>query len=234
MQYNANNGQSNGVDIYLGNLDLGVTAESLKIAINKKYGGEFGGPRIVFNKLERKSLGFGYITVPDQEAAQNVIDSLKDLVINEKEIKVDIGRERRMFRASFFGNLDANVTEEDLQSLIENSLVATEDAPAAVVTKIHLAKNEDGNSRGFAHVDFKESSMRDRALVELNGMELHGRLLKVDKAVLKTRLPVVYIGNISYDVTKEHVEQMLDELVGRGNYTDIRLHTDKITGITGV
>ena len=55
--------------------------------------------------------------------------------------------------------------------------------------------------------------------------------MRVDKAVLKTRLPVVYIGNISYDVTKQHMEQMLDELVGRGQYTDIRLHYDKISGM---
>ena len=54
--------------------------------------------------------------------------------------------------------------------------------------------------------------------------------MKVDKAVLKTRLPVVYIGNISYDVAKQHMEQMLDEIGGRGQYTDVRLHYDKISG----
>ena len=57
-----------------------------------------------------------------------------------------------------------------------------------------------------------------------------GRLLKVDKAVLKSKLPVVYIGNIAYDVTKQHIEQMLDEVIGRDSYTEVKLHMDKVTG----
>jgi polyadenylate-binding protein len=214
----------NGVDIYLGNLEYSITAETLKTEINKRYDGEFGGPRIVFNKEERKSLGFGYITVPSNDAATAVITALQGMVLNDQEVKVDIGQERRIFRSAFFGNLELTVTDEELKEFLENMM------GAGSVTKVRLAKNEDGASRGFAHVDFKESSMRDRALAETNGLELKGRPLKVDKAVLKTRLPVVYIGNISYDVTKEHMEQMLDEVVGHGNYTDIRLHYDRITG----
>jgi len=213
-----------GVDIYLGNLEPSITAESLKAEINKRYDGEFGGPRIVFNKVERRSLGFGYITVPTHDAATAAIGALKGMVLKEQEVKVDIGQERRIFRAAFFGNLDPSVTDTELQTFLEGLL------GEGTVSKVRLAKNESGASRGFAHVDFTESQVRDRALVETNGLELQGRPLKVDKAVLKTRLPVVYIGNISYDVTKEHMEQMLDEVVGHGNYTDIRLHYDKITG----
>ena len=225
--------KTNGVDIYLGNLELNITSESLKHAINKRYSGEYGGPRIVFNKLEKKSLGFGYITVPTHEQAKIAIDALTGMIVNDQTVKVDIGQERRIFRAAFFGNLDLSVTEDELQEHIETILKSNDDDiknSDNAVTKVRLAKTEDGSSRGFAHVDFRESSMRDRALLELNGVELNGRPLKVDKAVLKTRLPVVYVGNISYDVTKEHMEQMLDEIVGRGNYTDIRLHLDKITG----
>lgn len=213
-----------GVDIYLGNLDFGLTAEALKAEINKRYDGEFGGPRIVFNKVENKSLGFGYITVPTNEEATAAIEALKGMTLNDQEVKIDRAQERRIFRSSFYGNLDPSVTGEALQEFLEEKL------GKGTVSKVRLAQNDNGESRGFAHVDFIDSAVRDRALVETNGVELHGRPLKVDKSVLKTRLPVVYIGNISYDVTKEHMEQMLDEVVGHGNYTDIRLHYDKITG----
>ena len=78
---------NNGVDIYLGNLDLSITAESLKPEIAKRYSGEFGGPRVVFNKAEKKSMGFGYITVPTMDAAQTVISTLKGMVLHDREVR---------------------------------------------------------------------------------------------------------------------------------------------------
>ena len=84
------------------------------------------------------------------------------------QVKVDIGQERRIFRAAFFGNLDPSVTEDDIMSFLEEKL------GEGCVSKIRLAKHEDGVSREFAHVDFRESSIRDKALLELNGLELKG------------------------------------------------------------
>ncbi len=43
------------------------------------------------------------------------------------------------------------------------------------------------------------------------------------------------VGNIPYDITKENIEDMLAELVGRDNVVDVRLHYDRVTGMcTGV
>ena len=40
--------------------------------------------------------------------------------------------------------------------------------------------NQTGRIRGFGHVDFKDSDTAARAVVELNGMEVLGRQLRVD------------------------------------------------------
>ena len=161
---------SSGIDIYLGNLDESVTAELLKNEIKKRYNGEFGGPRIIFNKIERKSLGYGYMTVPTIEDANLVITQLNGLELNSKAIKVDIGQERRIFRAAFIGNLDPSVTEDELKLFLESKIGTN------VITKIQLSKDpaNTGGSRGFAHVDFKESALRDKALADLNGIEFKG------------------------------------------------------------
>ena len=44
---------------------------------------------------------------------------------------------------------------------------------------------ETGRMKGFAHIDFKTSDGADRAVAELNGIELLGRQLRVDHAQRK-------------------------------------------------
>lgn len=52
-----------GVDVFLGDLNPSLTAFKLKEAISKRYGGEFTGPRIVFNRETRTSLGLSLIHI---------------------------------------------------------------------------------------------------------------------------------------------------------------------------
>ena len=114
--------------------------------------------------------------------------------------------------------------ESDIAQLVEEKFGKEN------IVKVRLPRELDGRSRGFCHVEFITGAMRETAITELNGHELKGRPLKVDKAVLKSRLPVICINNISYDVTKEHLEEMFDDLVGKPNYADVKLHYDKVTG----
>ena len=158
--------RSAGIDIFLGNIDEAVTADALKKEIVKRYNGEFAGPRIIFK--ERKSLGFGYITVPTTDDATKVLEQLSGLQVNNKELKIDIGQERRIFRAAFIGNLDPTVTESELQTFLEEKI------SKELIVKIRLSKSDAGTSRGFAHVDFKDGATRDKALIDLNGLELKG------------------------------------------------------------
>ena len=50
-------------------------------------------------------------------------------------------------------------------------------------TNVRLANDRDtGRSRGFGHIDFKDGESADRAIAELNGLEVLGRELRADKA----------------------------------------------------
>ena len=53
-----------------------------------------------------------------------------------------------------------------------------------LVSNIRMATDrETGKSRGFCHVDFKDAESMERALVELDGMSIYDRVLKIDKAI---------------------------------------------------
>jgi len=208
----------------LGNLGPNLTASVFRDMITKRFNEEFTGPRIVFNREVNKSLGYGYITVANVELANKAIAALTGLEVQGNVLKIEVAQERRILRAVYVGNLASDVTEEDLLQLVQTKFGAEN------ILKVRLAKDVDGRVKGFGHIEFNTAAIRDQAINDLNGAELKGRPIKVDKAVLKSKLPVVCINNVSYDVTKQNLEDMFDDLVGKNNYSDVRLHYDRVTG----
>jgi nucleolin len=96
-----------------------------------------------------------------------------------------------------------------------------------------------------------------RAIEMLNGAEVGGRGLRIDRARRKEegaptgavapRTPrsadggarsyperssdsSVFLGNLAWDVTENLLREMLDDIIGAGSYTNVRLATDRETG----
>jgi cleavage stimulation factor subunit 2 len=77
----------------------------------------------------------------------------------------------------FLGNLAWDVTKEIVEDML-NDIVG----PGSF-TRVRLAVDrETGRPRGFGHIDFKDSETAERAIVELNGMEVMGRQIRADNA----------------------------------------------------
>ena len=75
----------------------------------------------------------------------------------------------------FVGNISYNCTENDLKNFFKD---------CGQIADIRLAKKENGKLKGFAHVDFENKESMDKALKK-NGIELHGRTLKIDVSIPK-------------------------------------------------
>lgn len=78
----------------------------------------------------------------------------------------------------YAGNLSYEVTDEDLQRAFEE------------YGKVESAKvirdNYTGNSKGFGFVEMPENSQAQAAIEGLDGKELKGRTMKVNKAKPRT------------------------------------------------
>ena len=73
----------------------------------------------------------------------------------------------------YVGNLDYKMTDEDLRS----DFSSYGDIQDVIVIKDH----ETGRSKGFGFVTFTEESAVEKA-IELDGQELRGRQVRVNKA----------------------------------------------------
>jgi RNA recognition motif-containing protein len=74
----------------------------------------------------------------------------------------------------YVGNLSYEVTEEDLKQLF--------DAFGQVESVKVIKDNFSGRSKGFGFVEMPETAEADSAIEGLDGKELKGRTLKVNKA----------------------------------------------------
>eukprot|EP01035_Chromulina_nebulosa_P031661 gene31661-42220_t len=77
----------------------------------------------------------------------------------------------------FIGNLAWDMTQEMAEEMLNDVL-----GPQSY-SRVRLATDrETGRPRGFGHIDFKDAATAERAITELNGLEVLGRPLRVDFA----------------------------------------------------
>lgn len=72
------------------------------------------------------------------------------------------------------GNLNPNVTEQDIRSLFETH--------GEVQRSKMMTDRWTGLSRGFGFIQMKTDAEAEKAIVVLNGTDLNGKLLKVNPA----------------------------------------------------
>lgn len=77
-------------------------------------------------------------------------------------------------KSIFVGNLDFGVSDDAIRALFERY---------GAVEKVNLVRDRDtGQPRGFAFVEMTNGEEADKAISELNGVNLSGRAINVNEA----------------------------------------------------
>ena len=71
------------------------------------------------------------------------------------------------------GNLPKQVTDAELNELV---------SPFGPTTSIELAKDRNGDSKGFAFADYSDADHARAAMTALDGKEVSGQAIKVSEA----------------------------------------------------
>ena len=80
------------MNIYVGNLPYQLTEDELKETFEEF--GEVESAKIIMDKYSGRSKGFGFVEMPNDEEAKQAIESMNDVDVKGRNIRVNQARER--------------------------------------------------------------------------------------------------------------------------------------------
>ncbi|OWK03123.1 hypothetical protein Celaphus_00008005 [Cervus elaphus hippelaphus] len=133
---------------------------------------------------EHGSRGFGFVHFETHEAAQNAISTMNGMLLNDRKVfvghfksrrerEVELGARAMEFTNIYVKNLHADVDEQRLQDLFSQF---------GKMLSVKVMRDDSGHSRGFGFVNFEKHEEAQKAVVNMNGREVSGRLLYVGRA----------------------------------------------------
>ncbi|ABQ13241.1 RNA recognition motif domain-containing protein [Dichelobacter nodosus] len=81
-------------NIYVGNLSYRTTEDELRNAFSQF--GDVQNASIIKDRDSGRSKGFGFVEMPDAEAAKKAIESLNDKDLGGRNLKINEARPREM------------------------------------------------------------------------------------------------------------------------------------------
>lgn len=92
------------MNIYVSNLSFNVQDEDLR-GFFAEYG-EVSSAKVIMDKFTRRSKGFGFVEMPDDNAAQKAINELNGAMADGRTMRVTVAkpREERSERKSYSSN----------------------------------------------------------------------------------------------------------------------------------
>lgn len=133
------------------------------------------------------SRGYGFVHYETAESANNAIKHVNGMLLNDKKVFVGhhIPKKERQskfeemkanFTNCYVKNLDHEINDEEFREIFEKF---------GEITSASLAKDENGNSRGFGFVNFVTHEAAAKAVEELNDKDYKGQKLYVGRAQKK-------------------------------------------------
>uniref|UniRef100_A0A672KFZ3 Embryonic polyadenylate-binding protein-like n=1 Tax=Sinocyclocheilus grahami TaxID=75366 RepID=A0A672KFZ3_SINGR len=133
---------------------------------------------------ENGSKGYGFVHFETQEAANRAIETMNGMLLNDrkvfvghfksrKEREAEFGAKAMEFTNVYIKNFGEDIDREKLKSIFSEF---------GKTLSVCVMTDERGRSRGFGFVNFENHGDARRAVTEMNGKELNGRVLYVGRA----------------------------------------------------
>lgn len=133
---------------------------------------------------ENGSKGYGFVHFETQEAANRAIETMNGMLLNDrkvfvghfksrKEREAELGAKAMEFTNVYIKNFGEDIDSEKLKSIFTEF---------GKTLSVCVMTDERGRSRGFGFVNFENHTDARRAVTEMNGKELNGRVLYVGRA----------------------------------------------------
>ncbi|KAL1822155.1 hypothetical protein ACET3Z_008933 [Daucus carota] len=170
-------------NIFIKNLDKSIDNKALHETFSS-----FG--TILSSKIATdssgQSKGYGFVQFDSKEAAQNAIDKLDGMLMNDKQVYVghyirkedrDAALSRAKFNNIYVKNLSSATTEDDLKKLF---------GEFGTITSAVVMRDGEGKSRCFGFVNFDNPDAAAEAVEAINGKKFDDKEWYVGKAQKKS------------------------------------------------
>uniref|UniRef100_A0A672HPC5 Polyadenylate-binding protein 1-like n=1 Tax=Salarias fasciatus TaxID=181472 RepID=A0A672HPC5_SALFA len=136
---------------------------------------------------ENGSKGYGFVHFETQEAAERAIEKMNGMLLNDrkvfvgrfksrKEREAELGARAKEFTNVYIKNFGDDMDDEKLREVFSKYGSAM---------SIRVMIDDTGKSRGFGFVSFERHEDAQKAVDEMNGKELNGKLIYVGRAQKK-------------------------------------------------
>jgi len=148
------------------------------------------------------SKGYGFVHFETEEAAMNAIQKVNGMLLNEKKVFVgrfvprkerekELGEKAKKFTNVYIKNFGEDLGDEKLKEVFSKfgkitsyKVVKDRDVKGEEGEDM-LESGPDGKNKGFGFVSFEDSESAEKAVDELNGVEMFGKTLYVGRAQKK-------------------------------------------------
>ncbi|KAL9385961.1 hypothetical protein Peur_022971 [Populus x canadensis] len=195
--------KSGMANIFIKNLDKGIDHKALHDTFSS-FGNILSCK--VATDASGQSKGYGFVQFDSEEAAQNAIDKLNGMLVNDKQVYVGhfLRKQDRdgalysiKFNNVFVKNLAESTTDEDLKNIF---------AEHGAITSAVVMRDADGKSKCFGFVNFESADDAAKAVEALNGKKIDGEEWYVGKAQKKSERELELKGRFEQSM-KETVDK---------------------------
>jgi len=128
-----------------------------------------------------ESKGFGFVHFETQEAADKAVDSVNNMLLNDKKVFVGkfLTKSQRAESNSSIKKKFTNVFVKNFGDLLNDDQLKELFNQFGDISSAVVAKHPDGKSKGFGFCNFVQAESADRAVNEMNGYLIDNRPLSV-------------------------------------------------------
>merc|ERR1719327_725284 len=147
------------------------------------------------------SKGYGFVHFETEEAALQAIQKVNGMLLNDKKVFVgrfvprkerekELGEKAKKFTNVYIKNFGDDLSEEKLTEIFSKfgkitSHKVVRDDKGLPTEEGEILVDDSGKTKGFGFVSFEESESAEKAVEELNGQEINGKMLYVGRAQKK-------------------------------------------------
>ena len=136
------------------------------------------GIKLIKDKQKNKNKSYCFISFKSFQEANNVLQYLNGKRIPNSEINFNLNwADYQGAKTAYVGNLNLNVTKEDLFSFFKMRYKSVQNA--------RVIYGDNGISKGFGFVVFKNEDEYLKCLKEMNGIYFYGNFIKVKEQIKK-------------------------------------------------